>query len=283
MTEHVTDELAAYAEDQLEPASRRRVERHLQGCDACHTELATIRQGIALASHLERDTMPADVDARIRQAIAGAGLPAASSRAARGVRWWQSAAAAVLVLGGIGLYWHVNRPWVQLHAASDSATAFERDGRALHDRLRAGTAQLSYTSADEHALWQWLASQRAPVTSMRAERPVAERAQFVAIGATVQTLGAATASVLAYRIDGRAVTLALAESEAVPDAPAAGWWTKRVMHRRDANGTNTLTWTVGGGTYVMVAELDGSGQRACLICHVTPRFRQRLQGLHSPQ
>jgi anti-sigma factor RsiW len=282
MTEHVTDELAAYAEDQLEPARRRQVETHLQGCDVCRAELARIRQGITLASHLERDTMPADVDARIRQAIAEARVPATSPRAARGIRWWQSAAAAVLVLGAVGLYWHVNRPWVQLHAASDSATTFERDGRALHDRLRAGTAQLSFTSADEQALWHWLASQGAPVTSMRAERPVAERAQFVAIGATVQALGAAKASVLEYRIDGRAVTLALAESKAVPDAPAAGWWTKRVMHRRDATGINTLTWTVGGGTYVMVSELDGSGQRACLICHVTSSFRQRLQGLSSP-
>ena len=72
------------------------------------------------------------------------------------------------------------------------------------------------------------------------------------------------------------MTLALALSGDVPNAPEAGWWTKRVTHRRDANGTNTLTWTVGGGTYVMVSELDGAGQRACLICHTAPAFRERI-------
>ena len=55
------------------------------------------------------------------------------------------------------------------------------------------------------------------------------------------------------------VTLTLALARDVPDAPAAGWWTKRVTHRRDASGRNTLTWTVGGGTYVMVSELEGAG------------------------
>jgi hypothetical protein len=54
-----------------------------------------------------------------------------------------------------------------------------------------------------------------------------------------------------------------------------------VGHRRDATGASTLTWTVGGGTYVMVSELDGAGQRACLICHTTPRFRAALERLSS--
>jgi hypothetical protein len=114
---------------------------------------------------------------------------------------------------------------------------------------------------------------------MQVVRPNDERSQFVPLGAAVQTLDGARTSVLAYRIDGRPVTLAQALARDVPDAPPTGWWTKRVMHRRDANGINTLTWTVGGGTYVLVSELEGAGQRACLICHTAPKFKERILDL----
>jgi hypothetical protein len=40
---------------------------------------------------------------------------------------------------------------------------------------------------------------------------------------------------------------------------------------------------VGGGTYVMVSELDGAGQRACLICHTSPGFVGALTRLSMPE
>jgi len=163
-----------------------------------------------------------------------------------------------------------------MHTAADTPARFERDGRELHDRIGAGTEPLTFASDDEQALWRWLGSQNAPVTSMTLSRPDTERDQFTPMGAAVHTLADTRASVVSYRIDGRAVTLALARADDVPDAPAAGWWSKRVTHRRDAAGINTLTWTVGNGTYVLVSELDGAGQKACLLCHTTPKFREHI-------
>jgi anti-sigma factor RsiW len=284
MSSHVADDLAAFAEDQLDAVDRERVSQHLAGCKACRDVLERVRDGIALASQLGREPMPPEVAARIRKAIDEQELePRADADAGRGwIRWWQAAAAAVFLIVGVALYWQLNRPWVRLEAASGPPTRFEREGRELHDRLVSGNAPLTFASRDEDALWQWLAAQGAPVTSIRVARPEAERAEFVPIGAAVQTFDAAKTSVLAYRIDGRPVTLTLALARDVPDAPAAGWWTKRVTHRRDASGRNTLTWTVGGGTYVMVSELEGAGQRACLICHTAPAFRQRLLDLRQP-
>ena len=279
MVGHVVDALAAYAEDQLDAAERAHVETHLSGCEACRVELERIRHGLALAATLAAEPMPDDLVARIRSDIRE-GAVIAPQRVDSVARPWWRAAAAVFLLGvGVALFWYVNRPWVRLDAASAAATGFEREGRQLHDRVVAGTLPMAFVSHDERALWQWLDSQGAPVTGMRIARPDAERAQFVPLGAGVHTLGGATTSVLSYRIDGRPVTLALALSRDVPDAPIAGWWTKRVTHRRDANGINTLTWTVGGGTYVLVSELDESGQRACLICHTSPRFRERIRRL----
>ena len=196
-----------------------------------------------------------------------------------GRRTWL-AAAAVLVAGvAIGLYWHLNRPWIELQTVARAPTAFEREGLALHAEVRDKSAALPFRSADERALWQWLDDQGAPVTSMVSDRPEAERARIVPVGAAVRTLGGARTSVLSYRIDGRPVTLALARTPDVTDAPPAGWWTKRVTHRREPNGVNSLTWTVGGGTYVMASELDGAGQRACLICHTSTTFANAVSRL----
>jgi hypothetical protein len=285
MLGHVFDELSGYAEGQIDGTRRARVERHLARCGRCRTALAEIRVGIGLASEMRGGAMPDAVAARLRRMlVTRADIDVASTQETveSRERWrvvLPLAAAAVFVLLGTGLYWHVNRPWVRMQAAAGATTAFERDGRALHDALRSGAATPTFTTGDDQAMWDWLASQHAPVTSMRITRSVPEREHFVPRGAMVHTLGGVRTSVLSYRIDGHPVTLALAAAHDVTDAPPPGWWSKRVTHRRDASGVNTLTWTVGGGTYVMVSELDGAGQRACLICHTAPRFREAIQAL----
>ena len=273
-TRHVFDRLAAYAERQLDAADAAAVERHLRDCAQCRGALEEIRRGIALASELEPMPMPAHVAARIRREIlhgrpGGRAVPA----------WLRVAAAALALLTGVAVYWQVNRPWADLRAAESSATAFEREGRAVHDRVAGGNLRLAFATSDEHEVWRWLASQRAPVTSLRPNRSPADRRRFVPVGAVVETLAGARTSVISYRIDGAPVTLMLAHENEVPDAPPPGWWSKRVAHRRDGNGVNTLTWTVGGGTYVLVSELEGYGQRACFICHTDERFQRPISAM----
>jgi anti-sigma factor RsiW len=277
MRAHVFDDLAAYAEGQLDETRRADVERHLANCEACRGSLSKVREGIALASQLTTEPMPADVAARIRSAV----MRAPSRRWNQRVnpRPWLAAAAVLLASVAVGLYWHLNRPWIELQTVSRAPTTFEREGLALHDEVRDKSEALSFRSDDERALWQWLAAQGAPVTSMVIDRTEGERARFVPVGAAVRTLGGAQTSVLSYRIDGHPVTLALARTPEVANAPPAGWWTKRVTHRREPNGVNSLTWTVGGGTYVMASELDGAGQRACLICHTSTTFANAVSRL----
>jgi anti-sigma factor RsiW len=276
---HVFNQLAAFAEDQLDAHARAHVERHLTQCAECRAALSEIRAGIELAATLRAERMPPEVVTRVRGQLSAASGVRARRRSGA---WWQVAAVAATIVAVVGLYWQVNRPWVRLQAASSEPTAFEHEGRELHDRIASGHAPLTFQSTDEQALWQWLDSQRAPVTSMVVSRPAAQRGQFVPIGAAVHELDGVRTSVLSYRIDGRPVTLALASAAEVPNAPAPGWWSKRVMHRRDARGANTLTWTVGGGTYVMVSELGGAGQKACLICHTTARFTDAVMRLSPP-
>jgi anti-sigma factor RsiW len=273
MTRHVYDDLAAYAERQLDAGRTARVDRHLAGCAACRTALDEVRRGIALASELEPAPMPEDFAERIRAALVSA--PMAAPRPV-----WPYAAAAVLALiVGLGAYWEANRPWASLRAAGAAPTTFEREGRGVHDRLKRGDLQLAHLTSDEYATWRWLESQRAPVTSLRPSRAPEDRARFVPVGAAVQTVAGVKTSVIEYRIDGRAVTLLLARAGEVADAPSPGLWSKHVTHRRDPEGVNTLTWTVGGGTYVLVSELEGYGQQACFICHTEDRFQEPIMEL----
>jgi hypothetical protein len=44
MSDHVTEWLGAYADDELHGAQRRRVEAHLAGCAACQAELEALRR-----------------------------------------------------------------------------------------------------------------------------------------------------------------------------------------------------------------------------------------------
>jgi len=276
---HVFDDLAAYAENQLDATRRAAIERHLAACADCRRSLARIKEGIALASQLTAEPMPADTAARIRSALLDTPVRDRSQSGTDGPRPWLAAAAMLLAGIAIGLYWHLNRPWIEMQTVTTAPTTFEEEGLGLHDDVRGEPAVLSFRSDDEQALWQWLDAQGAPVTSMVIDRPEAERARFVPVGAAVRTLGGAQTSVLSYRIDGRPVTLALARAHEVADAPPAGWWTKRVTHRRGPDGVNSLTWTVGGGTYVMASELDGAGQRACLICHTSAKFAEAVNRL----
>lgn len=278
---HVFDLLAPYAEGQLDAGAAARIERHLERCARCRAALEEIRRGIALASELEAVAMPEDIAATMRARLTDPARPQGNRPSAPRIAW-RAAAALLLCAAALGVFWQVNRPWARLRAADAAPTAFEREGRALHDRLLAGEP-VDFATSDEREAWRWLESRRAPVTSLMANRDAEGRARFVPIGAAVREVAGVQASVLAYRVDGEPVTLVLARAGDVPDAPASGLWSKRVTHRRDAAGVNTLTWTVGGGTYVLVSELEGYGQRACFVCHTDERFQAPIRALSIPE
>lgn len=265
---HEVDRLAAYVEGQLDGSARMEVAAHLTLCASCRTVLDEVKRGIAFAEELEAEPMPEAVAATVRLRLM---RPHRSP-------WVGVAAAAVVALGGLATYWQVNRPWADMQSAIAAPTAFEQEGRELHRRLVSGERP-DYAPTSDADAWRWLASQQAPVTSLRPNHPPEDRARFVPVGAAVRQVGGARASVISYRVDDRPVTLVLAHQSHVADAPSAGWWSKRVTHRRDASGANSLTWTVGGGTYVMVSELDGYGQRACFVCHTDRRFQEPVSRL----
>jgi anti-sigma factor RsiW len=58
MTEHVTDHLSAYVDDDLDATTRAAVERHLQSCAACASELGALRHFVAYAGSVSLQDAP---------------------------------------------------------------------------------------------------------------------------------------------------------------------------------------------------------------------------------
>jgi anti-sigma factor RsiW len=58
MTEHVTDHLSAYVDDDLDPVTRASVERHLDSCAVCAGELTELRRLIGYAGTIAAQDAP---------------------------------------------------------------------------------------------------------------------------------------------------------------------------------------------------------------------------------
>jgi anti-sigma factor RsiW len=277
LTRHVLDDLAPYVEGELDASARGRVEAHLRACHRCRAALADVRRGMSLASELGPEPMPAADAARTREAVL-------AGRAVHRARSWPAttlpAAAAVFLAVAAG-YWHLNRPWLRLHPADDAPFAFEVEAARVHERLR-DSSDMQFASTDAAGIQRWLRERAAPIASLAGEQPPEEAGRFQPLGASVSTVAGVRASLVAYRIDGRPVTLVLARQNAVPDAPSSGWISKWIVHRQTPEGRHALTWSTGGQTYVLVSELDGLGQRACLMCHTAPEFREAIRATAAP-
>lgn len=131
---HVRTELGAYVLGALEPAERRAVEQHLNGCDRCRDELVEISVLPSLLDRLSPEEATSGYD-RVRRHLAGSARRSGAEvdrRVRRQLVVWRAATAvagaAALVLGL--LVWE---PWdappdrlmVRIVPVSESAAAVE--------------------------------------------------------------------------------------------------------------------------------------------------------------
>lgn len=101
-TDHASEDLRAYALDELGPERTREVEEHLRACAECRSELAAVR---ALA-RAEPDPMNDIERARLRQGLQAVVSPAGAAPKSRGPRRLYAAlgAAALVAVALVGGY-----------------------------------------------------------------------------------------------------------------------------------------------------------------------------------
>jgi hypothetical protein len=115
MTDHVSDRLSAYLDDELGAPERAAVEAHLRSCAACAAELGALQRVVAYARGVAaRDEPPArdlwsGIRARIEAQPAGRSFGGGSQAPRRvSLPVWQLAAAAVLLMAvSAGTAWVV--------------------------------------------------------------------------------------------------------------------------------------------------------------------------------
>ncbi|HEX2445098.1 MAG TPA: zf-HC2 domain-containing protein [Vicinamibacterales bacterium] len=267
---HVLDDLAAYTEGRLDPRRADRVRIHIAECEDCRGALDAVQRARRMLEALPAVAMPPGDAEKLTAALRRAG------KRPRHVSPGLVAAAAALVMavGGASYFLLAGiGPDLITEAGPAGLTPLASD---LHQRLEAGNLDLDFESTDPARVRAWQRARRAPETSLA--QPLV-RAGWPAIrvrGAAVVDADGAAASVVAYEVDGRPVTLVTAREDDVPERPAGAWLAKRVYVSRDARGRSSLAWTTGGQTYAIVSTLPGVGQTACLVCHADQKFRERL-------
>lgn len=169
---HVTDRLAPFVDDELDPIERAQVAAHLASCTACREAHTRYQLAAQLMSALPRVSAPAHVWASIESALDRTG-----TRQRRGAAWWSwrpayALAAMLLIFSAVaaGLWWGQPRqtPWdvVRLDGANrdrrmsigewietGTGTARVRIGEiGTVDVAPGSRLQLLSARADEHRL-----------------------------------------------------------------------------------------------------------------------------------
>jgi anti-sigma factor RsiW len=285
---HVVDDLSRHCEGEMPEAEARRIEDHLAACAECRQAEAEVRRGLRLAASLPRVELPEAVAARIWQALEQAPL---ARRPAR--RLWPAAAAAAALVAAVLATRFDGRGretstepspspetgGLVLHLEPGPPTAFEQAAFDLHSAHADGRMPLDVRTSSVREVRRWSEHTVGLGVSLAVERPPEDAGHFVLEGARVVRVGEAKALAVAYRVDGRPVTLLTTRAE---DAPGRSpEWTaagKRVRSR-ETGGRKLLTWTNSDQTYALVSDLPGYGQRSCLLCHTTPARREAIRAL----
>jgi anti-sigma factor ChrR (cupin superfamily) len=286
---HVEPLLPRYAEGDLAPEEAQSVARHLDRCRRCREAEREVRAGLRLAARLEPAALPPERASAIRAALL-AGAPAASATGAPAAagrlpsRRWLAAAAAVVLVAGLGAWLRARPAHLRVVTSDASASRLEAAALALHERHRSDQLELDLRTRSVVEARRWSQAHVALDASLASQRPEEDGDRYELEGVRAVDLGGTTALAVAYRVDGRPVTLLTARAGDLPDhGPIWGFGGKTVRYRAVRAGHKLLSWTNAGQAYTLVSDLPGYGQQACFVCHTNAARRQVITSMHPNQ
>lgn len=260
--------LIAYSDGELVGEEKSAVEAHLRSCAACRQayDHESSLEG-AIRQALARPAAPDGLRKRVeRIAVARAAQPR------RGVLLAALAAAVAVLAVAVSLR-APSRP------ASDRPE-FVSVAVDSHLRFAAGRLPLEVRSEKADEVSAFFGG-RVPFHLTLPDYPVGPGEQkFYALeGGRLVALTGDYAAYVAYRMDGRPISLLAASADRVQPY---GSQTVRsgalTFHQEAVAGLNVITWTDNGLTYALVSDLSISGERSCLVCHGAPSERSKIPG-----
>lgn len=261
--------LAAYLDGELVNGERSEVERHLEACRECR-ELFAAEAAVAsaIADGLPRHTAPDALEDRVQSILA--------RKPRRASRWPLLAAlgtaAAVLVLA---LAWRVRTPEKPEPRSELVAVAVDS-----HLRFADGRLPLEVRSDKPDEVSRWFGG-RVPFHVTVPAYPMApgERKFYTLEGGRLVSLGGDYAAYLAYRMDGRPISLLIGPADKVrPSGHDPVTWGSLTFFTDSVAGLKVITWSDNGLTYALASDVAVSGARSCMVCHGTPTERRRIEG-----
>ena len=247
-------ELHAYVDGELAAAETLALEAHLVECAGCREEFETLLASV--------------------ETVRGAGglyEPPQASRERvtrlvthhhRRLRWWRVGAAVSLVTILCGGYALLN----QRLESRDRFAAFAAEA---HLRYARGAMPLDIYSDRPAAVADWL-SDRLPfrLTLPNYPEPAGQAKKYVLAGARLQQYGENDVAYLAYRMDGRPISLLIASSSRiVPRGGSVYQSGGLTFHSNSEKGLQTITWVDRGLSYALVSDLHSVGAESCVVCH----------------
>lgn len=284
MTAHLSEEqLLAWAESAPLAAEAA---AHLSACPQCEQRGEALRRGVEAARRIaaqgvlsgaERVAMRADI---LRRFETGRSTDI-GGRATSGWGWrwsWGAAALAGLALAGIAVVWsRAGGGRLQLDWDRNAWSGFERIAAESH-RQTSIAPGVAFASSDVAAVREWVYEHAQVRPQLAVDRPAHDGGAFELLGASTIERGGRKVGLIAYRVDGKPVTLLVARSADEPDAaPAWRPWRKALRGRRLAGNGRLVTWNSSGTVYSLAIDGALPLERACFVCHTTPARRQLIR------
>ncbi len=238
---------------------------HLEGCEACRTELAAEQELSALLRQTRPlYSAPHSLRERVIRAPAGPvpSLPAYTFALARRKFHWPAAIAATILIV-IGLLAGRN---ILLQSRAD---VYIETAIAAHRGFLSGSLPLEVPSDSPSVVTAWFAG-KVPFT-FRLPTPqetMGHEQIYRLTGGRLVNYQGAHAALVAYQMQQQKISLLVASSKSAvvaggEEVPSGGI----VFHYRKQANFNIITWSNHGLTYALVSSLPGTGRQSCLVCH----------------
>jgi anti-sigma factor RsiW len=259
--------LAPYLDGELVNGEAASVEAHLTQCDDCRALFASEAEvAAAIAGGVPRHRAPASLGERVGRMV---------EVRSRLRRWPVVAAAAAAVLAIAALAWRLvpsgtSEPRPRLVAVAVDS----------HLRYADGRLPLEVRSDRPDEVSRWFEG-RVPFHVTIPDYPVSpgEQKFYTLEGARLVTVGGEYAAYLAYRMDGRPISLLIASADTVsPSGRDTVTWGHLTFHCESAAGLKVITWSDNGLTYALASDVASSSERSCMVCHGTPSERRKIEG-----
>jgi anti-sigma factor RsiW len=260
----------SYVDGELIGEERHALESHLAQCAACRAAFANEAAFAALLEGaVPRPAAPEALRGRLGQLT--------RARPRRVAVW--AALAAALLLAASFWYGPARLPRPAPPSASEGAELV-RVAVDSHLRYARGALPLEVRSERPEEVSRWF-SGRVPFNVTLPDYRVGpgEQKFYHLEGGRLVALADDYAAYVAYRMDGRPISLLVSSADRVRpsgrrrvDSGGLSFFLESVA------GLEVISWTDKGLTYALASDLGVGSERSCLICHGSPEERRRFEG-----